>query len=303
MAINLYNIKKWYKMITGKSILHVNQNLGEQFTKNELNGYFNNMTQKVSMVPDILENEKLPTVLTEQGEVIYFPVAIFQYGLGCYDLYLKENDKKYLAKFLQCVNWAFEHQEKNGAWNNFFFIYPNSPYGAMCQGEGISLLVRGYKETGNLMFLEAAKKALDFLILPIEKGGTAKYTPSGVELLEYTHRPVVLNGWIFALFGIYDFLLVEENNKYREIFKSTLECLKRSMNKFDNGYWSIYDLEGRIASAFYHNLHIAQMKALYIISGEEIFNRYKTLWQKEQHTTKNRYKAFIVKAYQKIREK
>ena len=43
MAINIYNIKKWYKMLTGKSVLHVNQDLGKYFEAKELKGYYNNM--------------------------------------------------------------------------------------------------------------------------------------------------------------------------------------------------------------------------------------------------------------------
>ena len=41
MAINIYNIKKWHKMLTGKSVLHVNQDLGKYFEAKELKGYYN----------------------------------------------------------------------------------------------------------------------------------------------------------------------------------------------------------------------------------------------------------------------
>ena len=39
MAINIYNIKKWHKMLTGKSVLHVNQDLGKYFEANLLYGF------------------------------------------------------------------------------------------------------------------------------------------------------------------------------------------------------------------------------------------------------------------------
>lgn len=81
MAVSIYNIKKWYRMLTGKSILHVNQDLGKCFSKDELTGYYNNLTQKVTMLPEILETDKLPTYHTSNKEDVHFPVAIFQYGL------------------------------------------------------------------------------------------------------------------------------------------------------------------------------------------------------------------------------
>ena len=74
MAINLYNIKKWLKMLTGKSIYHVNQDLGKQFIPGELRGYFNNMTEKVTKAPELLNSETLPTLKIQSGEEVYFPV-------------------------------------------------------------------------------------------------------------------------------------------------------------------------------------------------------------------------------------
>lgn len=303
MAINLYNIKKWYKMLTGKSVLHVNQDFGKQFRVGILRGYFNNLTEKVIKEPDLLTNSDMPVVIAENGEKIFFPVAIFQYGLGAYDLYLETGDRIYLNKFEQCAQWAVQNQEDSGAWNNFFFIYPEHPYGAMCQGEGASLLVRAYKEFDEKRYYDAAVKALDFLITPVELGGPSLIKEDQVVLLEYTHRPAVLNGWIFALFGIYDFLLVEDNIKYQEIFQKTVRTLAENMTSFDGGYWSIYDLDGKIASGFYHNLHIAQMHALFLITENDIFSHYEMKWKKQQESFWKSRRAFIVKAFQKILEK
>ena len=153
MALSLYNIKKWYRMLTGKSVLHVQQDLGKIFEAGELRGYFNNMTQKVTMEPALLENDDLPLLRTEKGEDVYFPVAIFQYGLGAWDLFLQTGDSQYEKKFMQCADWALEKQENSGAWNNFFFHYPDHPYGAMCQGEGVSLLLRAWRHTKKEAYL------------------------------------------------------------------------------------------------------------------------------------------------------
>lgn len=302
MALSLYNIKKWYRMLTGKSVLHVQQDLGKVFETGKLRGYFNNMTQKVTMEPALLETEALPLLKTEQGEDVYFPVAVFQYGLGAWDLFLQTGDDRYEKKFLQCANWALEKQEETGAWNNFFFYYPEHPYGAMCQGEGISLLLRAWQHTKEETYFTAAKKAVDFMMLPVEQGGTALYTDGMLQLLEYTHRPVVLNGWAFALFGLYDWTLVCDEQKYKNLLEQTLASLCAMLPEFDNGYWSIYDAEGRIASPFYHDLHIAQMQALHMITGNSAFADTANRWQVYKNKTWNSTRAFAKKAWQKIAE-
>lgn len=303
MSISIYNLKKWSKMFCGKSVLHVNQNLGTQFIPGEIKGYFNNLIEKVTMEPELLNCEKLPTVETEKGERISFPVSIFQYGLGAYDLYLKTNDKKYYTKFEQCATWAFKNQEVSGAWNNFFFVYPDHPYSAMCQGEGSSLLVRAYKISNDKKYYNAAKKAVDFMIQPIENGGTNRVQGNEMCLLEYTHRDAVLNGWIFALFGLYDFILVNSISEYNEVFDKTISTLKSYMKNFDRRYWSNYDLEGRISSPFYHNLHIAQMEALYLITKCEDFKMYADKWKKQKTNPVKQTCAVIKKIGQKIIEK
>jgi hypothetical protein len=303
MALTFYNIKKWYKMLTGKSILHVNQDIGKHFSSEVVKGYYNNLTEKVIKEPELLKSEQIPTVITEKGEVITFPVAVFQYGLGAYDLYLDSNDEIYLKKFFDCVKWALTNQEPTGAWSNFSFIYPEHPYGAMCQGEGASLLIRAYVQTKEEKYLSAAKKAIDFMLLPVTEGGTTKYSDEECILLEYTHKAAVLNGWVFALFGLFDYLLVDDTEEYRTKYNLTLKSLINRLPNFDNGYWSLYDLDKKITSPFYHNLHIAQMQALYKMTNEKIFDNYAKKWEEYSNSYFKKTKAFVKKAFQKIIER
>ena len=303
MAINAYNIKKWYLMLTGQSVLHVNQDLGRCFSKDELCGYYNNLTEKVTMQPELLESDKLPVFETKDNEAVLFPVAIFQYGLGAYDLYLETNDKRYYTKFIQCAEWAAAHIQPDGAWNYFFFLYTQHPYGAMAQGEGASLLLRAYSETKEQVYLENAKKAIDFMLTPIEKGGTTAYDSNDVILLEYTHLPAVMNGWVFAWWGLYDYVLVtHDNGHYKELMERSCRSLIKYLPAFTKSYWSMYSLSGQFASPFYHHLHIAQMQAMYQLTGYDIFNKYVVRWQKNEQNPLHRLHAFCIKAWQKVRE-
>lgn len=58
-----------------------------------------------------------------------------------------------------------------------------------------------------------------------------------------------------------------------------------------------------IAGPFYHRLHIAQLRVMYELFGCETFFDYANKWQKYQDNWLYCYKAFIIKAYQKITEK
>ena len=290
-------------MLTGQSVLHVNQDLGKCFAINEVKGYYNNLTEKVTMQPELLECDDLPLLITDDGQKVFFPVAIFQYGLGAYDLYLIKGDDVYRRKFEQCLEWTVANQEKTGAWSNFFYIYPTHPYGAMAQGEGVSLLVRGYVLTGQTHYLQCAKRALDFMLTSVEEGGTSLYRDGQLTLLEYTHLPAVMNGWVFALFGLYDYVIaLGDKGRYAELMELSLNTLERMLPLFDRGFWSMYDLDNRIASPFYHRLHIAQMQALYQITGKPVFEQYACKWQANDAHFSNRTRAFLIKAWQKIRE-
>lgn len=301
MALSLYNIKKWYLMLTGRSILHVNQDLGRFFSASELKGYYNNLTEKVTRLPELLDTDQLPTTKTEANEQVFFPVAVFQYGLGAYDLYLasEEKDERFLRKFLQCAHWAVEHQEPSGAWNNFFFMHPDHPYGAMVQGEGASLLLRAYAHSGDHRFLAAAKKAIDFMLTPLADGGTAE----GDVLMEYTHLPAVMNGWIFAWWGLFDYVLqTHDEGRYKTALDRSCQALEEGLPQFACSYWSMYDLAGHIASPFYHHLHIAQMQAMFQLTGHKVFRQYAERWQRNEDSRFSHARAFVKKAWQKVRE-
>ena len=298
----MLQVKRWYLMLIGKSIWHVNQDMGKCFAVDSIKGYYNNLTEKVTKLPDLLDNKKLPLLNIGQKEV-EMPVAIFQYGLGSYDLYLQTGDKRYREKFIVTVDWAIENQDEKGRWNTFFYVYPDSPYGAMSQGEGASLLLRAYILSGDEKYLKAAKKALDYMLTPVEKGGTTFYQNDDIIFAEYTHLPIVLNGWIFAWWGLYDYVLAtNDKSYYSESLEKSCASLEKYLPLFKASYWSKYDLKGKLASPFYHKLHIAQMQAMYQLTGHVVFKQYAERWAKQQKNPFCKSTAFLKKAFQKLAE-
>ncbi|WP_145097113.1 D-glucuronyl C5-epimerase family protein [Sporomusa sp. KB1] len=295
-------INKWIRMLNGKSILHVTQDIGKVYSKKEVNGYYNNLTEKVLNPAALLDETGLVYNVTSDGKKVYFSIAIFQYGLGAYDLFILTGCPEYKEDFMRTVEWAWKNQEQNGAWDTFSIVGTRKPYSSMAQGEGASLLVRAYKETGDEKYLKAAKQAVDFMCIPIAGGGCTQYLDDKLWFKEYIEKPVVLNGWIFSIWGLYDYYKASNVEDYNKILTKAIQTLEQELETFDCNYWSKYDMENTVASPFYHRLHIAQLKVMHELFGCGIFLEYAKKWEKYQKNRLNCCKAFIIKAYQKITE-
>ena len=81
-------LKRWLDMLSGKSIYHVRQGEGKYYSKEKVYGYYNDMTKKVNNVV-LLDDKGIPISKTINGVIAYFPITIFQYGLGLFDLYIE----------------------------------------------------------------------------------------------------------------------------------------------------------------------------------------------------------------------
>lgn len=300
---NLY--LKWLKMLLGKSDLHVNQGRGKIYSKEGIKGYYNDLTLKVNWHGEV-DLDGLPINVNEMGAKLYNPTTIAQFGLGNYDLYLLTNSHVYYRQFINSVNWMVKDQHQCGGWDVFERLGSKRTYkySAMTQGEGASLLIRAFKETNNEEYLAKAKKAIDLMLLPVEKGGTSRYGNDKLFLEETVEsKPVlILNGWIFAIFGLFDITKIIPELKYNYALEKTLDTLKSELKKYDSGYWSYYDQCGRLASPFYHNLHIALLDALYDLFNIEEFKIVRDTWASYLKSNYNKGRAFIIKAYQKIKD-
>ncbi|WP_294783632.1 D-glucuronyl C5-epimerase family protein [uncultured Eubacterium sp.] len=300
MSVNKYKLKKWLDMLLGKSIHHVNQDEGKAYSISEIRGYYNNLTEKVTKSEQ--NNGIVPKSYIDSGEQIYFSIEIFQYGLALYDLYLLNQDEKMLRNAIVCADWALENQEKKGSWKTFDFDNPLHPYSSMAQAEGISLLARIYLETGEIKYFESAKKAVDFMLIPLTDGGTAEYKDEKVYFYERTEDPLVLNGWIFSYWGLLDYWKLTKDKEIKCILDKTLSAMIEDLPSYDIGYWSKYDAGRMICSPFYHKLHIAQLNVMYDLTKEKIFKTYAILWTSYRNSFIKSKKAFIIKIWQKVFE-
>ena len=115
-------------------------------------------------------------------------------------------------------------------------------------------------------------------------GGVTSYTDWGPYYEEYTSSipTLVLNGFIFSLCGVYDFIRVyPDNDLAKQIFKDGIQTLKTILPEYNLGFWSRYNLCQADwypaidpATIGYQRLHATQLTMLYSLTGESVFLEY-----------------------------
>jgi heparosan-N-sulfate-glucuronate 5-epimerase len=246
----------------------------------------------------------------------YNPIAIAQYGLGNFDLWRRTADAERKKKFFTIADWMVSNLERNSTgifvWNHHFdWEYRDTLrapwYSALAQGQGISLLVRAYRESGDASYLEAAQSAFVSFQRPIGQGGVAFTDQSGdLWFEEYIVSPPthILNGFIWALWGVYDYALATKDPAAQALFGHGVRTLLHNLERYDLGFWSLYEQSGTrlpmVASPFYHRLHIVQLRVMHRLTGEEKFARIADRWETYTGSSWNRTRALVYKSAFKL---
>jgi hypothetical protein len=93
----------------------------------------------------------------------------------------------------------------------------------------------------------------------------------------------ILNGFMWALWGAFDFWLARGDATAKGIFDRGVETLVRNLPRFDTGYWSLYEQSGTrlkmLASPFYHRLHIVQLRVMSRLTGDARFAAVAERWE------------------------
>ena len=244
------------------------------------------------------------------------PIAIAQWGLGNYNLFCRSHDDARKNKFLAASNWLSANLETNShglwVWNHHFNWEYRSPlrapwYSALAQGQGISLLLRAYRETGAVAYFEAAERAFNSFLKSTDEGGVAFTDDHGnLWFEEYIVSPPthILNGFIWAMWGVYDYFLVTQSQLARDLFEQAVLTLRTNLPHYDLGFWSLYEesntLLPMVASPFYHRLHLVQLRVMHRITGDKTFARYADKWEAYARSRAKRTRALCYKSAFKL---
>jgi heparosan-N-sulfate-glucuronate 5-epimerase len=232
------------------------------------------------------DDDKIPFLRNDDG-IYYDPVNISQYGL----LLISREDKDipYLEKIAQKLI-SLGKEEPN---HLFFHENELKSYqleagwvSGMTQGEVASFLLRLFQLTDKQEYFDLAKKSLEVMWLPVSENGVLTYLDEQYTWLEeYPSTPssYVLNGFIYALYGLLDYYRITKDAKYKELIDECVKTLIYSLPKFDAGYWSYYDLLNKQLVRYYYqkNVHVLQLKSLYDLFEDPCFKKYATKWEKK----------------------
>jgi heparosan-N-sulfate-glucuronate 5-epimerase len=246
----------------------------------------------------------------------YNPIAIAQWGLGNYNLFCQTSNNERKKKFLAASDWLCAHLESNSrglwVWNHHFDWEYRSPlkapwYSALAQGQGISLLVRAYRETGTETYLDVAERAFASFLKSSREGGVTFADARGnLWFEEYIVSPPthILNGFIWAAWGVYDYFLATKITAARDLFAQAVLTLRANLDRYDLGFWSLYEQSGTllpmVASPFYHRLHVVQLRVMHRLTGDEIFARYADRWEAYARSRAKRTCALCYKSAFKL---
>ena len=295
---------------------HENPAQNPNATAGDLGEYYMLFTEKADY-QGAYDDNGIP-LLDYHGNVgpQYNPIAIAQYGLGNYNLYNRTADPHRRRKFFLAANWLCSHLEQNdqrlSVWNHHFdWEYRETLkapwYSALAQGQGISVLVRAHKESGESRYIEAARMVFASFHREIRDGGVAVTDESGdLWFEEYIVSPPthILNGFIWSSWGVYDYFLATKDDSAHKLFSRAVRTLLHNLERYDLGFWSLYEQSGTrlpmVASPFYHQLHIVQLRVMHCLTGEAGFARVADLWESYNRSRSKRALALCYKSAFKL---
>lgn len=251
-------------------------------------------------------------ILTPRGDR-YHPVRIAQYGLHRHREWLADRTPASRAAFLAQAAWLRRHQTRRAA---AFGAYPYDfdvpAYGAkagwisaMAQGEAISLLLRAHDAEPEVGFLSAARAATEPFRVDVGAGGVRWRTSDGDTFFEEYATGLgshVLNGFIYALWGLWELERYDPTGEVHEPLLAGLETLRRRLRLYDAGYWSHYDLVRpaagplRPAPFAYHALHVAQLRVTAAMTHDDYYEHLAGRWAAYQESAACRVRFLAASA-------
>jgi heparosan-N-sulfate-glucuronate 5-epimerase len=229
---------------------------------------------------------------------LHNPTGIANYGLLRYND-LIENTNKLNSKvdskvaIDKQVRWLIKNRIDTEDMSFWYYNFPVPDLGceppwksAMSQGLILSLLLRVYHLTRKSEYSELAERVALSMKTPTSEGGFLYIDSQG----DYWYQEYmgnygyVLNGFIYAMWGVYDYYLYSNDEEYKMIFDRCIDTLRKNLEKYDWKIgipkWSVYDLKDKNpVNLFYHKLHISLLRDLYAVTKEKFLLVYANRWE------------------------
>ena len=250
---------------------------GTAFDDRAVRGYYIDFRAKTT-APYVDDLDRLPST------------PVIQLALGWWERHIA-GDPAALPRFLalcEAIESRAEHAGDAVLWPSHtavakYRLAPPCP-SALPQAQAASVFVRAYQVTGEDRFAELAIAAVRPLMEP-SGGPLVTWTATGPILEEGPSIPPshILNGWISALWGLWDVHLGLGEAAAGEVFEASLRCLEHHLPAYDTGWWTLYSLFPHaladLAKPIYHRFHIAQVEALHRLTALESLGTTALRWK------------------------
>lgn len=229
------------------------------------------------------------------GSRVYSPGNLANDGIRYVDGYVRSGDPVYLDRAVVRATKLVSLSRLSGGARYFPYLYDyvteklKAPwYSAYSQGFALSLFVRLYRVTGVQAWADRAREtAMSFRRLGrVTNPWVAYVLNNRLWLEEYpsatpTH---VLNGFNFALFGLYDYERLTRDPAARDLLRGALRTIRSFGTTFRvPGGISYYDLVHRTRFAHYHVIHTWQLRYLAAISGDSWYRSLAAAYWRDYH--------------------
>lgn len=196
----------------------------------------------------------------EEKKLHYYPISIGQFALAVYHAWIKTNNPEKKEHFLRIAEWFYNSRVEDKELGAYWLTDVPKPEhkittpwkSAFSQSRALSVLLRAWQITGENKYLEACKKALIPFTKDNSEGGVAirrNYGETFYEEYVAKYPTRVIDGHIFSLFGLYDFVRAvperldpEAHQLAKKLFNEGLEGIANQWEKLDMGFWIRYSL-------------------------------------------------------------
>jgi hypothetical protein len=229
------------------------------------------------------------------GNSYYHPVILAQRALDLLDGYRRTHDHRYLdgARRVASRLVAMSSTVDGARYIPYGFDFAlhghadetlQAPwYSGMAEGMALSVFSRLHALDGRASDLDIARS----LFLALQPHGRTGAWVTWVDSANYVWieeypgpRPDhTLNGFNFALYGLYDYVEETGDPAARRLFVGGLTTVIHYLPQFRQpGHISLYCLAHRVRSAKYHDIHVAQLRMLARMTGSPVLARYAALF-------------------------
>jgi hypothetical protein len=229
---------------------------------------------------------------------VYNPTGVANYALIRWNDLMRQTNVLNMqadprTALTEQLKWLLVNRKDETNMSVWYFNYPLAAHGcrppwksAMTQGLILSLLLRIHYLTNDERYTRLAERVANSLKTPTYEGGFLYIDDDG----DYWYQEYmgscgyVLNGFIFALWGVYDYYLYRNDKEYRTIFDGCVDTLRNKLEKYEwrigISRWTVYDLKGgNPVDLSYQKLHISLLRDLYLITKEKFLLVYANRWE------------------------